>query len=88
MHTTKLIPLPARMADAFDTYFQTAAFAQKNFTKFNRDLVMGKLKEAAKRCGYEVNAGEGKNSGHFVLTRATQTLRVTRANFPNAEVRV
>lgn len=88
MHTAKLIPLPARLADAFDTYFQTAAFAQKNFTKFNRDLVMGKLRDSAKRLGYDVTAGEGKNSGHFTLTRATQTLRVTRANFPNAEVRV
>lgn len=88
MHTVKMVALPAKLADSLDTYFQTSAFAQKNFTKFNREMVMATVVKAAARLGYAVTAGEGKSAGQFVFARATQTLRVTRANFPNAELRV
>ena len=88
MHTIKMVSLPAKLADSLDTYFQTSTFAQKNFTKFNRDLVMGAINKAATRLGYNVTAGEGKSAGQFVFARASQTLRVTRSTFPNAEVRV
>lgn len=81
------VRLPKKLEEAFDTYYQTSAFARKNFLKFNRELVMQEVTHAAKRCGYEVKASEGKSAGEFTLTRKSQTLRVTRSKFPLADVR-
>lgn len=88
MHTAKLIALPRKLADTLDTYYQTSAFAQKNFTKFNKDMLIGMIRSSAAKLGYDTVVGEGKSGGQFVFTRKTQVLRVTRANFPNAEVRI
>lgn len=84
----KLIALPRKLADVLDTYYQTSAFAQKNFTKFSRDSLLNMVKDRAARLGYSMTAGEGKNAGQFEFSRPTQTIRVNRQSFPLAEVRV
>lgn len=84
----KLIPIPKRLADALDTYYQTAQFARQHFTKFNRELTHRGIVDQAEKLGYTVTMSEGKNAGQFVFQRESRTLRVTRKNFPMAEVMV
>lgn len=82
-----LIKIPAPLADAFDTYFQTSKFAQANFTRFNKELVLDSIKRVAARYGYTVDEAAFKPNfkGVFKLTRKTKAIRVSAATMPLAE---
>lgn len=81
------IPMPKPLSDAFDTYFQTSKFAQKNFLKFNKEIVLAAIERAAARYGYTVDrsAYEPGFKGVFKLNRKTRSLRVSAATLPLAE---
>ena len=83
---SKTIEIPKRLADKLDTYYQTSAFAQKNFTKFDKSFVLNMVTEEANRLGYTVEVSEGKNAGQFTFSRPTRVMKVTRKTFPKAQV--
>lgn len=83
----KLVPLPNRLRDVLDTYYQTSAFARQNFIKFSRDFTTNAVKEKAASLGYTVVVSDGKNAGQFLFQRPNKTLKVTRQTFPMAELR-
>jgi len=81
------IPMPKALADAFDTYFQTSKFAQKNFIKFDKGMVLPAIEKAAARFGYTVDrsAYEPGFKGVFKLNRKTRSIRVSASTLPLAE---
>lgn len=88
----KAVRLPKKLADSFDTYFQTSRYAQKNFTKFDKSLVLTTIKNAADRHGYvldEEHALSSKFKGVFKISggkgKTPKTLRVSAATLPQAE---
>lgn len=82
-----LVKIPAKLADAFDTYFQTSKFAQRNFMRFNKDAVLEQIKTVAKRYNYTIDPSAfGPNfKGVFKLANKTRTIRVSAATLPMAE---
>lgn len=86
------VRLPKKLADAFDTYFQTSRFAQSKFMKFDKRLTIGQIKRLADRHGFEldeahalgdkfkgtfkINGGKGKNK---------KALRISASTLPLAE---
>lgn len=82
-----LVKMPAALADALDTYFQTSRFAQANFLPFNKTLALTKLHDAARRFNYTVTPVESKGQfkGVFKLDRPSQSLRVSAKTLPLAE---
>lgn len=84
--------LPKKLADAFDTYFQTSRFAQKNFVKFDKSMTLGQIKRIAERHGYTLDeaAALSKNfKGTFKISggkaKRVKHLRVSAATLPFAE---
>ena len=80
------VMIPRKLADALDTYYQTSAFAQRNFTKFDKTMTHQKIKDEAAKLHYTVEVSQGKNSGTFIFARPSRKMRVSRKTFPEAEV--
>ena len=82
-----LVKIPAKLADAFDTYFQTSRFAQKNFVKFNKDAVLAHIEKVAARYNYVLDASARSPNfkGVFKLANKSRTLRVSASTLPLAE---
>lgn len=85
--------LPKKLADAFDTYFQTSRFAQAKFMKFDKKLTIGQIKRLAERHGFtldEEHALGTKFKGTFKISggkgKTPKNLRVSAATLPRAEV--
>lgn len=91
MNTRNQVRLPKKLADAFDTYFQTSRFAQTNFVRFDKTMTLGQVKRLAERYGYTFDmehATKGKFRGFFKLSggkRKYRDLRVTSDSLPMAE---
>lgn len=86
------VRIPKKLADSFDTYFQTSRFAQANFTRFNKDMTIGQIKRLAERHGYVLDEEHalGKNfKGTFKISggkgKKQKSLRVSAATLPLAE---
>lgn len=82
------VRIPKKLADAFDTYFQTSSFAQQNFLKFNKDMLLEILAARAERYGYELDleaAKSDKFKGVFKLSHKKRDVRIGRKNLPFAE---
>lgn len=74
------VVLPKNLANVVDAYYQTRAFSLKTGAKFNKELILNKLKQVAQRFRYTV---EGE-TGTFVFKGAKSTLKVSQDTFPNA----
>ena len=85
------VRIPRRLAGAFDSYFQTSRFAQANFIKFNKELVIKQINSTAERHGLvldEEHALGPKFKGTFKLSggkKKQRMLRVSAASLPHAE---
>lgn len=87
------VRIPKKLADAFDTYFQTSRFAQRNFVKFNKDLTIGQIQRLAERYGYTLDTDHalGKSfKGTFKISggrskKNPKNLRISARTLPLAE---
>lgn len=88
MSNKPMVDLPPGLRREFDTYFQTAKYAQANFTRFDRSMIMERLSQAASRYGYTIVTDPTASNfkGVFRLERPTREIRVSNKTYPRAEI--
>lgn len=86
------VKLPKKLADAFDTYYQTSRYAQQQFIPFNKDMILPQLEQRAQRYGFTLDADHARSKafkGTFKLSggrkKVPMQLRVSAKSLPLAE---
>lgn len=77
---SQMVRIPKALVHGMGAYYETRAFSCLHGVKFNKDMVLNEIRNAAEKHHFEV---EGE-TGSFTLHRKGKTLRVTPESFPMA----